>query len=211
MYSEYNQQDVTFLSLFTSLRRSTCFRRFFRPSSGAQNCIYSVRHLSDQYCYLLLAWTGWNIPSRLAAGSSIGLTLYMQLWAPDDGWKKRLKHVERLTEVNKLRNIAFCWLYSAKLQRLSEYAILAPGITEAVVIWKAPKNLYLMLPDHLLRGWGQILYIMGPVHFYVGSISPGNWVVDCIWNVMAHAQKSDFVFRRNVRVHLNRRGVSSQQ
>ena len=30
--------------------------------------------------------------------------------------------------------------------------------------------------------------------------------VDCVWNVMAHAQKPDFVFRRNGRVHLNRRG-----
>jgi len=31
-------------------------------------------------------------------------------------------------------------------------------------------------------------------------------VVECVWNVMAHAQKPDFVFRRNGRVHLNRRG-----
>ena len=31
-------------------------------------------------------------------------------------------------------------------------------------------------------------------------------MVDCVWNVMAHAQEPDFVFRRNVRVHLNRRG-----
>ena len=30
--------------------------------------------------------------------------------------------------------------------------------------------------------------------------------VECIWNVMAHAQKTDFVFRRNRRVHLNRHG-----
>ena len=30
--------------------------------------------------------------------------------------------------------------------------------------------------------------------------------VDCVWNVMAHAQKPDFVFRRNGRVHLSRRG-----
>jgi len=30
--------------------------------------------------------------------------------------------------------------------------------------------------------------------------------VDCVWNVMAHAQKPDFVFRLNGRVHLNRRG-----
>jgi hypothetical protein len=33
--------------------------------------------------------------------------------------------------------------------------------------------------------------------------------VDCVWYVMAHAQKQDFVFRRYERVHLNRRGVSS--
>jgi len=32
------------------------------------------------------------------------------------------------------------------------------------------------------------------------------WVVEARWNVMAHAQKPDFVFRRNGRVHLNRRG-----
>ena len=31
-------------------------------------------------------------------------------------------------------------------------------------------------------------------------------VLDCVWNVMAHAQKPDFVFRRNGRVHLNRQG-----
>jgi hypothetical protein len=37
--------------------------------------------------------------------------------------------------------------------------------------------------------------------------------VDCVWNVMAHAQKPDFFFRRHGPVHLNRggggRGVSS--
>ena len=31
-------------------------------------------------------------------------------------------------------------------------------------------------------------------------------VVDCVWNVMAHAQKPEFVLQRNGRVHLNRRG-----
>ena len=32
------------------------------------------------------------------------------------------------------------------------------------------------------------------------------FMVDCVCNVMAHAQKPDFVFRRNGRVHLYRRG-----
>jgi len=31
-------------------------------------------------------------------------------------------------------------------------------------------------------------------------------LVDCVWNVMAHAHKPDFVFSRNGQVHLNRRG-----
>jgi hypothetical protein len=35
-------------------------------------------------------------------------------------------------------------------------------------------------------------------------------LVETHWNVMAHAQKPDFVFRRNGRVHLNRRGASVQ-
>jgi hypothetical protein len=37
-----------------------------------------------------------------------------------------------------------------------------------------------------------------------------NQGVDCVSNVMAHAQKPDFVFRRNGRVHLNRRGASAR-
>ena len=35
-------------------------------------------------------------------------------------------------------------------------------------------------------------------------------VVDCVWNVMAHAQKPDFVFQWNGRVHLNRLRASVQ-
>jgi len=91
-FSEYNKKDATFLNLFISVRRSTCFRRFFRPSSGAQNCTYNFRYLSDKY-----------------------LTLYVQFWAAVDGRKNRLKHVERLTEINKLRKVASFWLYSANI------------------------------------------------------------------------------------------------
>ena len=32
------------------------------------------------------------------------------------------------------------------------------------------------------------------------------YVADCVLNVMTHAQRPDFVFQRNGRVHLNRRG-----
>jgi len=55
IFAEYNQQDATLHNVFISVGRSACFRRFILPSSEAQNCTYSVRYLSDQYCYLLLA------------------------------------------------------------------------------------------------------------------------------------------------------------
>ena len=38
-----------------------------------------------------------------------------------------------------------------------------------------------------------------------------NQIADCVWNVMAHALKPDFVFLPNGRVHLNRRGGVSVQ
>jgi len=82
IFAEYNQQDAMFHNLFIPVRRSTCFRRVFRPSSGARNCTYSIRYLSDQYCYLLLAWPEFR--------------------TPDEGRKSRLKHAQRLTDINKL-------------------------------------------------------------------------------------------------------------
>ena len=52
--AEYNQLGAMFHNLYISVRRSTCFGRFFRPSLGAENCTYSVRHLSDQYLTLFV-------------------------------------------------------------------------------------------------------------------------------------------------------------
>jgi len=87
------------VSQFTYFRRcSTCFRRLLR-TSGAHNCTYSF-----SYCQsiLLLSWTRRNvssISSMTAASSSIGwqyLKLYVQLCAPDNGWRNRLKHLEHL-------------------------------------------------------------------------------------------------------------------
>jgi len=44
-----------YLKLFILVKRSTCFGRSFRPLSGAQNCVYSNRYISNSYCYLLLS------------------------------------------------------------------------------------------------------------------------------------------------------------
>jgi len=42
---------------------STCFGRSFRPSSGVQDCTYSVRCMSYRLVDCLLAGTGWNYHS----------------------------------------------------------------------------------------------------------------------------------------------------
>jgi hypothetical protein len=42
--------------------------------------------------------------------------------------------------------------------------------------------------------------------FFTSGLNGGEMLVlDCLWNVMAHARKPDFVFRLNGRVYLNRR------
>ena len=81
IFAENNQRFAKFHNLFISVRRSTCFRQLFSPSSGAQNCTYSVR------------WQYW--PDKY-------LTLYVQFWAPYDGRNTSLRHVQCLTEINKL-------------------------------------------------------------------------------------------------------------
>ena len=39
----------------------------------------------------------------------------MQFCAPFDERKKLLEHLEPLVEINILRNVASCWLYSANI------------------------------------------------------------------------------------------------
>ena len=50
-----NQQDVALHNDIYYCKWSTCFRQFLHPSSGAQNCIHSIGHLSSSYCFLPLA------------------------------------------------------------------------------------------------------------------------------------------------------------
>jgi hypothetical protein len=99
--TNYNQQDATFLEFIYFYRRSTCFWRFLRPSSGAHTYTYSFR-----YCQSILLLTATmekmelsSISSTVAASSSIGwqyLKLYVYVCAPDDGRRNRPKHVKRL-------------------------------------------------------------------------------------------------------------------
>jgi hypothetical protein len=70
MYSfKYNQQAATLYNILYYYQCSTCFRRFLRPSSGAQNCtqqkVYvklasgsskQAWHIPDAVCRVLGSW-----------------------------------------------------------------------------------------------------------------------------------------------------------
>jgi hypothetical protein len=112
----------------------------FRPSSGAQNCTYSIRYLSDRY-------------------SDKYLTLYVQFWAPDDGRKTHLKHVQLLTEINKLWNVASFWLYAANILAMhghmnvkSQNTIYSRSNKSAALFWVIRQRVVEELRSHLHRG-----------------------------------------------------------
>jgi hypothetical protein len=56
---KYNQQDATLHNGIYYYKCSTCFRRFLRPSSGAQNCIHSIKYLLS--FYRLREWVGTGL------------------------------------------------------------------------------------------------------------------------------------------------------
>jgi hypothetical protein len=62
-YSKTNNMHQ-FLKLFILVKHSTGFGRSCRPSSGAQACTYNNRHMSNSWCYLLLAGTRRNYNLR---------------------------------------------------------------------------------------------------------------------------------------------------
>ena len=74
---KYNQQDATLHNLFISVKCSTRFTRFFRPSSGAQNCTYSIEYFVRP---LLLPATVVEELELTVVGSSKGLTKYPMLY-----------------------------------------------------------------------------------------------------------------------------------
>ena len=95
----YIQQDATLHSLFISGNCSTCFGWYPHPSSGAHTTVSTASGI----CHIVTA--------AVAAGSSNGDAVDTVVCAPDDGWQYRPKHVEQLPDINKLCNVASCWIY----------------------------------------------------------------------------------------------------
>ena len=73
-YSTTNKIDP-FLKLFILVKRSTCFARSLPPSTGAQDCTHSNRHMSNSCCYLLLTGTRWNYAATCCCVCSLKLLM----------------------------------------------------------------------------------------------------------------------------------------
>jgi len=75
MYSfKYNQQDATLYNILYYYQCSTCFRRFLRSSSGAQETVHTASGICQACLLLPLAWVNsthasseqaWLIPSAV--------------------------------------------------------------------------------------------------------------------------------------------------
>jgi hypothetical protein len=57
--TSYNQQNATLYNILYCCQCFTCFKRFFCPSSGAQNCTHSIGYCQTSLL-LPLAWVSWN-------------------------------------------------------------------------------------------------------------------------------------------------------
>ena len=94
----YIQQDATLHSLFISKNCPTCFGWYFHPSSGADTTVSTASGI----CHTVTAACRYR--GRVGTGLSV-------LWVAYDGWKYHPKHVEQFPDINKLCNVASCWIY----------------------------------------------------------------------------------------------------
>jgi len=114
--SNYSQQDATLFEFIYFYRRSTCFRRFLRPSSGAHNCTYSFR-----YCQpiLLLAATVEEISCPLTSSQLTCMiyTVYAVCTVLNSWWwMERPSETCRVIFI-KLENCASSWFYYRNISR----------------------------------------------------------------------------------------------
>ena len=115
---KYNQRDATLHNLFISAKCSICFRRFLRPSSGAQKLYIQHRVLCQNFiatCHCRgRNGTSPSLPRQWQVAEKVWQSTrccIYSFWTPDDRRRNRLTHVEHFTEINNLCNVASCWLY----------------------------------------------------------------------------------------------------
>jgi len=56
--------------------------------------------------------------------------------APDDGWKYHPKHVEQFTGINKLCNVASCWIFFLEYTYDARTHINSKTISVLIFMWQ---------------------------------------------------------------------------
>jgi hypothetical protein len=115
-----NFRRIIFSSITNKIQRHTIrlfLQNALHVSGGSsahhqelKNCTYSIGYLLSRYCYLTLSWRSTTAEVRINGLTNTRCGIY-SFWAPDDGRKNRLKHIEHFAEINELCNVAACWLY----------------------------------------------------------------------------------------------------
>jgi hypothetical protein len=77
----------------------------------------------QRYTVYLFLETALHISGRISTHRQEHIQLYLQhlpqvpdavytvIYVPDDGWRYHPKYVQQFPEINKLCNVAFCWIY----------------------------------------------------------------------------------------------------
>ena len=100
----YIQQDATLHSLFISGKCSTCFGWYLHPSSGAHTTVSTESGI----CQVIQQDA--TLHSLFISGNCF--TCF--------GWYLHPKHVEQFPDINKLCNVASCWIYSGIFLRCTD-------------------------------------------------------------------------------------------
>jgi hypothetical protein len=100
------QQDATLHILFISGNSSTCFGWYFHLSSRAHTTVSTASGI----CHTVTATCRYR--GRVGTGLSVLWVAYgTHSTLKPVGWKYHPKHVEQFPDINKLCNVASCWIY----------------------------------------------------------------------------------------------------
>jgi hypothetical protein len=94
---KYIQQDATLHTLFMTGNCSVCFGWYFHPSSEA----HTTTSTASGICHTIIAICRYR--GRVGTGLSVLWVAYALKYHP--------KHIEHFPDINKLCNIASCWIY----------------------------------------------------------------------------------------------------
>ena len=152
----------------------------------------------------------------------IYLLLCIQYLTSDDGHKTCPKYLEFYSK-NKFKKFVHLFGFIIRIYHDAhsfdcQNRIMHSGIINTTILVLCRSDMFqpqraILEYDWYLLSHSKIIKICTRCKVHcseqrVSSCAAASWlhVVGCVWNVMAHAQKPDFFFRRNERVRLNRQG-----